>query len=341
MKFIKMLSLLSATIFLYNCNNKHAKNLQQMESKQRIEILDPEAFTILDSTTSIDIVGTGFKWTEGPLYVRKGDYFIFSDIPNNKIWKWKEGDTVVTYLEPSGNTIAPTKSDEPGSNGLLLNAAGELVLCQHGDRRIAKMNATLDNPHPSFVTIVDNYMGKRLNSPNDAIYHQNGDLYFTDPPYGLTNKIDDSAKELDFQGVYCLKPNGQLNIVTKHLKFPNGIALSPDGKLLYVSSSDPANFVWMQYELDKNGLPKSQKVFYEAHAYEGKNVGAPDGMKVNNKGYIFASGPEGIWIFNPGGKLIARLYTGELTSNCAFSSDEKELLITCDDYIMRIKLKAQ
>ncbi|MBC7889521.1 MAG: SMP-30/gluconolactonase/LRE family protein [Ferruginibacter sp.] len=325
-----------------SCKSRQAKvkEAQQHSSKSKIAIIDPEALSILDSTATIEVVAKGFNWTEGPLYISDGDYFIFSDIPANKIYKWKDGQKVTPYLMPSGNsetTVVETK--EPGSNGLLLHPDGQLVLCQHGDRRMAKMIAPLNNPRPEFVTLADNYKGKRLNSPNDAVYHSNGDLYFTDPPYGMDKGIDDPKRELDFQGVYRLKPTGELDLLTKELRYPNGIALSPDGKFLYVASSDGANYIWMQYELDANGLAKNQHLFYEAHSYEGKKLGAPDGMKINKRGYLFATGPEGVWLFNPAGKLIARLYTGQLTSNCALSLDERVLFMTCDDYIMQVKLK--
>ncbi len=310
------------------------------DSVRRVEIIDASALSILDSSAPVEIIAEGFAWTEGPLPVKEGDYFIFSDIPNNRIHKWKEGDSTTIYLQPSGYTgTGGAKVKEPGSNGLLLHPDGRLVLMQQGDRRIGKMNAPLSNPKPEFTTLADRYEGKRLNSPNDGVYHSNGDLYFTDPPYGLEGGLDDAEKELDFQGVYRLKPNGHLDLVTKGLKFPNGIALSPDGKYLYVASSDDRNMVWMQYELNEDGLIKKEQIFYEVHQYEGKNKGAPDGMKISKSGYLFATGPEGVWVFNPGGKLAARIYTGELTSNCALSPDEKMLYMTCDDYIMRVKLK--
>lgn len=341
MKQLQLICLLVAGMHFLGCDGTPAKTntTQQEPSKLRIEIIDPEALQVLDTAAKIEVIASGFKWTEGPLYIRDGNYLLFSDIPGNKIYKWKEGEGVTTYLMPAGNTGAEKKIKEPGSNGLLLHPDGQLVLCQHGDRRMAKMTAPLSAPKAQFVTLADRYNGKRLNSPNDAVFHSNGDLYFTDPPYGLDGGMNDATKELDFQGVYRLKPSGQLDLVTKELKYPNGIALSPDGKFLYVASSDGANFIWMQYELNANGLPKSQRVFYDAHGYEGKNVGAPDGMKINKKGYIFASGPEGIWLFNAGGKLIAKLYTGQLTSNCALSSDEQVLFMTCDDYVMRVMLK--
>jgi gluconolactonase len=306
---------------------------------KRIEILDAEANAIIDSTAAIEELGSGYKWAEGPVYIKDGDYVLFSDIPNNRINKWKEGSGVTTYLEPSGHTYAEVKAVEPGSNGLVLNAKGELVMCQHGDRRLAKMDAPLSAPAPKFVTVVDKYMGKRLNSPNDAVYAANGDLYFTDPPYGLDKRLADTAKQLDFQGVYRLKPNGKLDLLTKDIKFPNGIAFSPDGKTLYVSNSDSTNMQWLKYALDAQGLIKSSAVFYEPKEYNNTDAGNPDGMKVNKQGYIFAAGPKGIWIFNTAGKPIARIYTGQKTANCAFSPDEKTLFITASSYLMRVKLK--
>jgi Gluconolactonase len=330
--------LLIAILFSLACNDQPEAvpeaETEKTETTRRVEILDPEASQFFDSATSIDIVDSGFAWTEGPLYIKDGDYFLFSDIPRNRIFKWKEGDSAQLYLEPSGFMGDIQGMREPGSNALLLDANGNLVLCQHGERRLARMKAPLSNPKPEWEVLADRYQGKRFNSPNDAVYHPNGDLYFTDPPYGL-----DGKKELDFQGVYRLKPNGQVDLVTKELNRPNGIGLSPDGKILYVASSDAKNMIWMKYELDEKGLAKNGQVFYEVHAYEGKHVGAPDGFKIHSKGYMFSSGPEGLWVFNPQAKPIARLYTGQATSNCAFSADEKTLLLTCDDYIMRVKLK--
>ncbi|MEO6547812.1 MAG: SMP-30/gluconolactonase/LRE family protein [Ferruginibacter sp.] len=336
-----LLFLVSATMLMNACDNsnKNAVAGESRASKLHIEIIDTEALNIVDTSQQIEIIASSLKWTEGPLYISKGDYLLFSDIPDNKIYKWKEGQQLTTFLNPSGNTGAPQEINEPGSNGLVLDKDGNLVLCQHGDLRIAKMAAPIDSARPVFTTLADNYKGKRLNSPNDLVFHPNGDLYFTDPPYGLGKGINDTHKELGFQGVYRLKPGGQPDLFTDELQYPNGIAFSPDAKILYVASSDSTNYLWMQYTLDSLGMAKSGRVFYEAHAYEGKHLGAPDGMKVNKAGYIFASGPEGIWLFTPGAKLIAKLYTGQLTSNCAFSPGEKMLYITCDDYVMRLRLR--
>lgn len=309
------------------------------DTVKKIAILDSEALKLFDSTTAVEVIAEGYKWTEGPLYIKDSNYLLFSDIPNNSIFKWKEGSGASLYLKPSGHTGTEKKEREPGSNGLLLNAAGELVLCQHGDRRIAKMAAHLSKPVPSFITLVRDYQGKRLNSPNDAVYRPNGDLYFTDPPYGLDNRMSDTAKQLDFQGVYRLTPKGQLDLIIKDLKFPNGLAFSPDGKMLYVSNSDSTNMLWMKYDVDDKGMVKNGSVLYQPKEFNNTDAGNPDGMKVNKQGYLFAAGPQGVWVFNPAGKLIARIYTWQKTSNCGFTPDEKTLFITGSSNVIKIKLK--
>lgn len=309
------------------------------DSLRHIEILDNEALNIIDSNAAIEIIAGGFTWTEGPLYFPDQKFLLFSDIPNNKVYKWSEGGAVVTYLEPSGFTGKVYKGKEPGSNALLLSPQHEFVLLQHGDRRIAKMDAELSVPRASFTTLASGYNGKRFNSPNDGVYAKDGSLYFTDPPYGLANRLEDSTKELPFQGVFVLRTNGKVELLTDEIKFPNGITLSPDEKFLYVSNSDPDNKIWMKYELDEKGLIKSKTQFYSAAKDNGIDNGNPDGLKMNKAGYLFASGPKGIWIFSPPGKVIARIYTGQPTSNCALANNEKDLFITCAAFVMRVKLK--
>jgi gluconolactonase len=352
MKILLFTSLVALT--LCSCGNNEqgngrttqvttdSTNMKNDSSKAatRIVILDPEGAAIIDSNSTVENLAGGFTWTEGPLYVSDGDYLLFSDIPANKVMKWKEGQGVTTYLHPSGYTGDPAKApkNEPGSNGLILDKKGRLVLCQHGDRRIARMKSAVGDPKPEFETVADKYNGKRFNSPNDAVYHPNGNLYLTDPPYGLQDGEKDTARELDIQGVYLVRPNGKVELVTSEFKWPNGIAVTPDGKSLLVGHSDPDKRVWMKYELNDKGLVASKSVFYKVGPDE-KAEGGPDGMKISKKGYLFASGPGGVWIFNPSGKPVARIYTGQATSNTALSADEKILYITCDDYLYRVKLK--
>jgi gluconolactonase len=308
-------------------------------SPRHISILDPEGLNLLDTTATIEVIAEGYKWTEGPVYISDSDYLLFSDVPANRIYKWKQGKGASVYLEPSGYTGTIPKEKEPGSNGLVIDKKGKLVLCQQGNRQIGRMKSSLNDPRPVFETIVSSYQGKKFNSPNDAVYANNGNLYFTDPPYGLEKGIKDSSKEIPFQGVFLLKPGGKAILVTDKVSYPNGIALSPDNKILYISISDGDNKEWTRYELNNEGLIAKQSVFYRISAEEGKLPGSPDGMKVNAQGYIFATGPGGVWVFNPAGKVLARIYTGELTANCFIDQVHNMLYMTCKSFVMRVKLK--
>jgi gluconolactonase len=352
MKILLLASLLSI-VFLTSCGDNSGSNsgdkadsiknaMPEASAKPatRIEILDAEGADLIDSNAVVENLAGGFSWSEGPLYVADGDYMLFSDIPANSIMKWKEGQGVTTYLHPAGYTGDSSKGpkNEPGSNGLTLDKNGRLVLCQHGDRRIARMKSALSDPKPVFETVADKYNGKRFNSPNDAVYHPNGNLYLTDPPYGLQDGDNDKAKELDIHGVYLVRPNGKVELVNSDIKYPNGIAVTPDGRALLVGYSNAENKVWMKYDLNENGLAANKSVFYKIGADE-KADGAPDGMKISKKGYLYASGPGGVWIINASGKPVARIYTGQATSNTALSADEKMLYMTCDDYFYRVRLK--
>jgi gluconolactonase len=349
MKIRIVLPLLFIIASMAACNNTAvtekkvtADNSDSLKVVSRyISILDKEALNVLDSGAAIEIIAKGFKWSEGPVYVSDGEYLIFSDVPANRIYKWKEGEGTSVFLEPSGYTGTLPKEKEPGSNGLVLDKNGRLILCQQGNRQIASMRSSLKEPKPVFETIVSSYKCKKFNSPNDVVYAANGNLYFTDPPYGLDHGLKDSTKEIPFQGVFCVKPGGKLFLITDKVSFPNGIALSPDNKYLYISNSDNDNKEWTRYELNKEGLAIHESVFYRVSAEEEKMPGNPDGMKINAQGYIFATGPGGVWVFNPAGKVIARIYTGQLTSNCSFDQSQKTLYMTCDSLVMRLKLKPE
>lgn len=301
-----------------------------------IERIDNQINQLISQNAKIEVLSNGFIWTEGPLYIEDGNYWLFSDIPQNSIFKWDEKEGVRLYLNPSGYTGTLPRGGEPGSNALILDQQKRLVLCQHGDRRMARMLAPLDRPAAAFESIAGQYKGKKFNSPNDAIFDSKGNLYFTDPPYGLVKNAEDPSKELPFQGVFKVKPNGEIKLITDKLSRPNGIAFSPDEKIMYVSNSEfPAS--WHSFELDEEGNILTEKIFYTPGENEGK--GAPDGLKVDPQGNIWATGPGGLWIFNTDAKVLGRIKTGEATSNCAFNKDFSVLFLTCDDYIMRVKLK--
>ncbi len=313
---------------------------QEKQHQFAIEILDDMALELIDADAQIEVIGSGFTWTEGPLYISDGDYLLFSDIPNNKVFKIDAKGNTSEYLFPSGFLGNCSDCAEPGSNGLLLSPNGELVLMQHGERRVAKMISSLDDPKPEYEALADNYEGQRFNSPNDGVFDAKGNLYFTDPPYGLPKQMDDPTKELDFQGVYCLKTSGEIVLIDK-LSRPNGVAVSTDGLKLYVAVSNPEHAVWYQYDIMETGNVVNKKVFFNVTDLIGKEgqQGLPDGMKMHSKGYLFATGPGGIWIFDLDSKPIARIHTGEKTANCAFSSNEKTLFMTADDYVLKVSLK--
>lgn len=310
------------------------------QNRFSIEILDREAEQVLSPDAKIEIIGTGFMWTEGPLYVEDGDYLLVSDIPQNKVFKIDSTGRTLEYLHPSGFLGSHFTGEEPGSNALLLNQEGNLVLMQHGERRVGLMKAPLDDPKPIYESLAERYKGHRFNSPNDGVFDKNGNLYFTDPIYGLPKRAADPQRELEFCGVFCLKKTGEV-VLLDSLTRPNGIALSPEGDHLYVAVSDPHHAVWYQYKLTRKGKLKKRKIMYDVTHLVGQEgqQGLPDGMKVHSSGFIFASGPGGLWVFNSRGTPVARIYTGKNTSNCAFSGDEKTLFITADDLVLEVGLK--
>lgn len=307
----------------------------------RIEVLDDRLSEILDPAARPEILGEGFDWSEGPVWVASIKALLFNDIPPNKLMQWKPGEGVSLYLSPAGYTGETQRTGEPGANGLILDPEGHLILCQHGDRRVARLNAPLNDPKPIFETLADQYEGKRFNSPNDLVYDRRGNLYFTDPPYGLEKRMEDPAKELDFQGVYRLDTQGNLRLLTDQMTRPNGVALSPDEKTLYVANSDPEKAVWMAYQLNEEGEIVSERVLYDATQLVGQEdeKGLPDGMVVDKVGHIFATGPGGVWIFTPKGEALGKIRTGEATANCTFGEDGKSLFMTADMYLMRLKVK--
>ncbi len=303
-----------------------------------IESLDPAFDQLVLPDARLEILTEGFEWTEGPVWIPEGGYLLFSDIPPNNIYKWKEGEGRSLFLNPSGYTGTKERGGEVGSNGLTLDPEGRLVLCQHGDRQMARLDSPLDSPKPNYITLADRYGGKRLNSPNDCVFKSNGDLYFTDPPYGLEGNIDDPEKELDFQGVFRLSADGELTLLTDELSRPNGLAFSPDERILYVSNSDPKQAVWMAYDLNDDGTISSGQVFFDATEFIPDRTGLPDGFKLDRNGNLFATGPGGVFVFDPSGKHLGLFDTTQPTSNCAWGDDGSTLYISANMYLLRIRL---
>jgi gluconolactonase len=335
------LSFLVASVF-FLVSAGATLQLQAQDPKRTlgtIERFDSQLDKLLAPEAKLEILADGFTWTEGPVWM--GDatngHLLFSDIPRNSIFKWTAKNGIQLFMNPSGYTGVTFYGLEPGSNGLLKDLEGNLVLCEHGDRRVSVLT-----PGGGKRTLADNYQGKRLNSPNDAALKSNGDLYFTDPPYGLPSRENDPRRELEHFGVYRIsKKDGSLTLLTTELARPNGIGFSPDEKTLYVAQSDPKNAIWMSFAVQADGTLSKGTLFYDATKEVGKMPGLPDGLSVDTQGNLWASGPGGIWIFSKEAKLLGRINTGERTSNCAFGEDGTTLFVTADSYLCRIATKAK
>lgn len=304
-----------------------------------IKQIDPEFSSIVSKTAKAEILADGFLWSEGPVWVEKHKMFIFSDVKKNLIYKWTKEKGKEVYLKPSGYTGTIPRGGELGSNGLGLNIKGQLVICQDGDRVVSIMDAPLDKPQAKFIKIAVNYKGKKFDSPNDLTFLSNGDIYFTDPPYGLEKNVDDPLKEAPYQGVYRISAGGKITLLTDTLTRPNGIAFFPGGKTILISNSDPAKAYWYAYDLDKNGLFINGRIFYSANAAAKTAAGMPDGLKIDKKGHVFASGPGGIWVFNRAGKLLGKILVNDLVSNCSLSGDEKTLYVTSNHRVLKIEMR--
>jgi gluconolactonase len=314
----------------------------------KVESLDPALNLIVPEKPVLEKVATGpgFKWTEGPVWIRAG-YLLFAEIPSNSIRKWTPGSGVSIFIQPSGwKDSAPYTGPEPGSNGMTLDSHGRLTVAGHAQRDVWRLEQV--DPKAQATLLADSYQGKRLNSPNDLVYKSDGALYFTDPPYGLPKQDGDPTKQLPFSGVYRLpgalthKPGAppdreQLQLLTKDLPRPNGIAFSPDEKYLYVNNSEPKK-LWMRYTVKPDGTLTDARVFFDASS--DSRVGNPDGMKVDQKGNLYSAGPAGVWIFSPDGKHLGTLDIPEKVGNVTWGdADHKTLYIAASSSIYRIKLK--
>jgi gluconolactonase len=295
-----------------------------------IQRLDPAFDALVPKDAQIEKLAGGFTFIEGPLW-RPSNALWFSDVVGNVVRQWTPDGKVTEILRPGGYDGNSLPADGfNGPNGMTADKDGAVLLCQHGNRRIARIDKDM-----KVTTLVDKFEGKKFNSPNDLVFRSDGSLYFTDPPYGLPKGDDDPTKELKFNGVYRLA-NGKLQAIVKDLTRPNGIALSPDEKTLYVAVSDEKHKVWMRYDLAADGTVSNGKVFADVTAE--KEDGLPDGMKVDSLGNVYGSGPGGIWVFSPDGKHLGTIKPPETPANCGWGDDGKSLYITARTGLYRIKL---
>jgi gluconolactonase len=328
MKLLLFITALLMTPFAY----------AQTKTVGQIVRLDPEMDNLIDKDATIEVLAEGFTWSEGPAWVKDGNYLIFSDVPQNTIFKWKEGEKLTEFLKPSGYTGRGTYSRESGSNGLTISNDGKIIACEHGDRRVTIMPIEGGGKK----TLSDNHLGKRFNSPNDVVQKSNGDVYFTDPPYGLPKQENDPSRETGIFGVYLIAKNGTTKAIITDLTRPNGLAFSPDESILYVNQSDPERAYIMAYPVLKNGLLGKGKLFFDTTPMVKQGLkGLPDGLRIDNKGNLFATGPGGVLILTPKGKLLGRIDTGQPTANCAWGDDGSVLYMTANNLLCRIKTKTK
>ena len=302
-----------------------------------VDRLDPEINLFVPEGAKVEVLASGFSWSEGPVWVPHLQGVLFTDVPKNKAYLWTERQGLSVFLNPSGMTDHAPHSASEGANGLVLDANNQLVLCQHGDRRVARLEDWTFNA-PSIETIVDRFEGKRLNSPNDLVFSKNGDLFFTDPPYGLDKQDDDSLKELGFNGVFKWSEKKGLVLLNKTLARPNGIAFSKDEKTVYIGNSDRKNLIIAAFDYTE-GVLKNERVFFDASTLSKKGPGSFDGLKVHSSGALFATGPGGVLVISPEGRHLGTIRPGKATANCAFDATESYLYLTSTDVLARIKLK--
>ncbi|MGH7795314.1 MAG: SMP-30/gluconolactonase/LRE family protein [Candidatus Binatia bacterium] len=335
-RYLNSLTAIAAIIaipaFEFDCSAQP----QPAQALQKIEIvrLDPRFDELVPLNVQVERIVSGRKWVEGPVWNRKEGYLLFSDIPANSVIKWQQGKGTSVFLRPSGYTgKTPFEGPEPGSNGLVFDPEGRLVLAEHGDRRIGRLESNGQK-----TTLVDRFEDKRINSPNDLVFKSNGDLYFTDPPFGLPKSFDDPRKDTPFQGVYKYSKDGKLALLTRDIKAPSGIAFSPDEKTLYISNADPLNAVWMAFDVKPDGTIEKGRVLFNAAAWTKTKPGVPDGMKVDKEGNIFGAGPGGVYVIAPDGTHLGTIDLNAPTGNVAWGEDGSTLFIASNRNVYRVKL---
>ena len=327
---MKSLLVLPVTVLLVGCSQAPAPApVAETHGVGSIVRLDPAFDSLVPKDAQIEKVGGGFQFTEGPVWRPDGTLW-FSDVVGNVVRSITPSGQVQVLIRNSGGQSSAPPGSFIGSNAMVADKDGFILLCQHTNRRIVRLAKDL-----TMTPYLEKYQGKRLNSPNDLVYRSDGALYFTDPPYGLLKQDDDPAKELKFNGVF-LYAGGKLQVAIKDLTRPNGLALSPDEKTFYIGNSDDKSKVWMRYDVAADGTVSHGKVFADVTAE--KEDGNPDGMKVDSQGNVYGSGPGGVWVFAPDGKHLGTIKTPETPANCGWAEDGKTLYITARTGVYRIRL---
>ena len=304
-----------------------AVGVSSAAGEMRVERLDPAIDKLIPADAKVEVHATGYKWMEGPAWNKETGELLFSDVPNNVIHAWN-GSEVRVFMTPSGYTGVEDYGKEAGSNGLTFDAKGRLVLAEHGDRRVSVLTEGGGK-----MTLADRYEGKRFNSPNDVVVHSSGAVYFTDPIYGLPGGEKSPFREIDFCGVYRIAPDGKVTLVTKELERPNGLAFSPDEKTLYVANSHGPRKIILSVAINEDGSGGGTGVFFDSKDLDGQ--GSMDGLKVDARGNLWATGPGGLLVISAEGKLLGRVLTGKATANVGFGGkDGKTVFLTAHDSLV-------
>ncbi len=311
----------------------------QADTRAGVDRFDPAIDAIVPRVWTLERLAEGFIWSEGPVWIASGSYLLFTDVPGNAMYRWSQTEGLSVFLKPSG--YAGSESGifrEPGANGLFPDREGWILMADHGNRQVARFEIATKQKTP----LATHFEGKRFNSPNDVTRRSDGVVFFTDPPYGLEGLNDSKHKELPFNGVYRIDTDGSVHLLDRDMTFPNGLALSPDERTLYVANSDPQRPIWMAFSLNERGEVLDKRVFADASDLMGANSpGLPDGMRVTRDGTVFATAPGGVLVMDSTGRRLGRIRTGTAIANCAFGDDGRTLYMTSHKSLARIRLSIQ
>ena len=310
----------------------------QAPAAGRIVRADARIDALLASDAAVEELAAGFVWSEGPVWIRDGGYLLFSDVPANRMYRWHPREGLSVFLDPSGYDGPGTAVfREPGSNGLIPGRPGTILVADHGNRAVAMLDLATRRK----TLLATRFEGRRFNSPNDLVRGSDGSIWFTDPPYGLEGLNRSPAKELAWNGVYRLRPDGSVALVVADMTFPNGILLSPDERTLYVANSDPDHAVIMAFGLDAGGAVVSRRILADMTALARSGLpGLPDGMAIDRDGNLFATGPGGVHVLAPDGTPLGRIETGSAVANCAFGGDGRTLFLASHSRLARIETRS-
>lgn len=327
-----------AAVTIASCVPRDRAAETKSTSSPAVESFSPDLAAIVDPAAQLEMLATGFSWSEGPVWDQKRSRLYFSDVPQNTVFMWSEETGLAIYLKPSGlpDGEDPAPFDSAGINGMWIGRDGRLIAASHGKRAVTR----IDIDSKVETILAGKYRGKLLNSPNDLIEDRDGNIYFTDPPYGLKDGDQSPLKQQAHNGVYRLDKEGSVGLIDASLTRPNGIALSPDQSILYVAQSEPGHQIIKSYAIGQDGSINDEQVFFDAQSLaDDASPGLPDGMCIAETGHIFATGPGGVLILSPRGQLLGRILTGKACANCAFGDDGRTLYMTASDTLLRIPLK--